>query len=87
MEIVPSDLSSGGSLGSDWVSNLESELELKLYGPKPKTGSQTFPANYLSRVRSGRRCKIFLISFLMVPIYSIDSSRGLSLRGCLSREW
>ena len=38
-KVVPFDLSSGGSLGSDQASDLEFELELELYGPKPKVGS------------------------------------------------
>ncbi|GFY96885.1 hypothetical protein Acr_11g0011910 [Actinidia rufa] len=49
-KVVPSDLSLGGSLGSDQASNLELELELKLYGLQPKMGSQTLPSRGLISV-------------------------------------
>ena len=87
MKIVPSNLSSSGSPRSDHDSDLKSELELELIGPKPKTGSQNFPLDHLNRVRLGRWDKILLISFLMVPIYSTDPFRWLLLQGCSSREW
>ena len=64
----------GGSLGFDQASDLELELELEQYSPKPKTGSQIFLPNNLNIVRSGRRGKILLISFLIVPIYSTELS-------------
>ena len=80
VRLIPSDLSSRGNPESNQDSNLEFELELKLNGPKPK-GSGTFPPSGLGMVRLGRRGKILLHSFLMVPNYSIDSSWELSLRG------
>ena len=64
MKILLSDLSSGGSPGSDQDSDLVSKLELELIGSQTKTGFQTFPPNHLKRVRSGRQSNILLISFL-----------------------
>ena len=49
---LPSNLSSGGILDFDQDSDLESELELKLFGIKLKLGSRTFPPDYLSKVKS-----------------------------------
>ena len=66
MEIVPSDLSSGDNLGSEL--ELELELELDLI---PKQGF--FPSS-LNSVRSRRRGKTLLISFLIVLMYSIKPS-------------
>ena len=54
MKILPSDLSSGGSLKSGQDFNVESEIEFGLLGDKPNMGSWTLPPSHLSRVRSGR---------------------------------
>ena len=76
MEIVPSDLSSGDNLGSE----LELELELELI---PKQGF--FPSS-LNSVRSRRRGKNFLISFLIVPMYFTKPAREWSHRRGSSRK-
>ena len=54
IEIIPFDLSSGGSLGFDQDFDLESNFELELLFSKPRIWSRTFSLNHLSRVWLGR---------------------------------
>ena len=75
MEALPSDLRSGGSGGLDQASELELKLDLELPDSKPNKCGRTFPYSSLNSVGSKRRGKTFLISFIIVPMYSTEPSR------------
>ena len=87
IKIIPSDLSLRDSPEFDQDIDLEFELELGLLGVKLNMGSWTFPPSHLNRVKSGRQGKTLLISFMMVLIYSIESSRDFHAGDVHFREW